>query len=85
MKWDENSATCAYKHDVILAVFCFYSVHHYLGELVVHIYFDYDWSIVDGVDGVEHGWVASGKGHNFIREFFGRVKSSECLAWALRR
>lgn len=75
--------TCAYKHDIILAVFCFYFIHHYLGELVVHICFDYDWFIVDGVDRVKHGWVASGKDYNLIREVLSCIKSSKCLAGAL--
>lgn len=76
--------TCANEHDVILAIFCFYFIHHYLRELVVHICFDDDWSIVNGVDGVEHGWVASGKGYHFIREVLCCVKSPECLARALQ-
>lgn len=75
--------TCAYEHDVILAIFCFYFVHHYLGELVVHICFDYDWSIVNGVDRVKHGWVASGKGYDFIRKVLGCIKSAKCFARAL--
>lgn len=77
--------TCAYEHDIILAIFCFYFIHHYLGELVVHICFDYDRSIVNGVDRVEHGWVASGEGHNLIRKVLGCIESSKCLAWALQR
>lgn len=80
---DDQVYTCAYEDDVILAIFCFYFVHHYLGELVVHICFDYDRSIVNGVDRIEHGRVASSKGHNLIREVFGCVKASKCLAWAL--
>lgn len=76
--------TCAYEHDIILAIFCFYFIHHYLGELVVHICFDYDRSIVNGVDRVEHGWVASGEGHNLIRKVLGCIESSKCLAWALQ-
>lgn len=77
--------TCAYEHDIILAVFCFYFIHHYLGELVVHICFDYNWSIVDGVDRIKHGWVASGKDYNLIGEVLSCIKSSKCLAWALWR
>lgn len=80
-----TSVTCAYKHDIILAIFCFYFIHHYLGELVVHICFDNDWFVVDGVHRVEHGWMTSGKGNNFVREVFGCIKSSKCLAWALSR
>ncbi len=77
--------TCAYEHDIILAILCFYFIHHYLGELVVHICLDYDWSIVNGVDRVEHGWVASGEGNNLIRKVLGCIKSSKRLAWALLR
>ena len=77
--------TCAYEHNVILAIFSFYFIHHYLGELVVYIRFDYDWSVVNGVDGVEHGWVTSGKGHHLIRKVLSCVKASECLAWTLWR
>lgn len=80
-----NLHTCAYEHYIILSVFCFYFIHHDLSELVVHICFDYDWSIVNGVDRVEHGWVASGKGYNFIRKVLSCVKSSKCLAWTLWR
>lgn len=76
-------STCAYEHDVILSIFRFYFIHHDVGELVVHICFDYDWSIVNGVDGIKHGWVASGKGHNLIRKLLSCVKSSKCLARAL--
>lgn len=81
----ENLYTCAYEHNIILSIFCFYFIHHYLSELVVHICFDDDWSIVNGVDRVEHGWVASGKGHNFIRKVLSCIKSSKCLAWTLWR
>lgn len=77
--------TCAYEHDIILAIFCFHFVHHYLSELVVHICLDYDWSVVDGVDWVKHGWVASGKSYNFIRKVLGCIKPSKRLAWALWR
>ena len=77
--------TCAYEHNIIKSIFCFHFIHHYLCELVVHICLDYDWSVVNGVDGVEHGWVASGKGYNFIWKVLGCVKSSKCLAWALQR
>lgn len=77
--------TCADEHDVILAILCFYFIHHYLGELIVHICFDYDWSIVNGVDRIEHGWVASGKSYDFIRKVLGCIKSPKRFAWALWR
>ena len=77
--------TCAYEHNIILAIFCFYFIHHYLGELVVHICFDYDWSTVNGVDRVEHGWMASCKGDNVIGKVLSGIKPSKCLAWALWR
>lgn len=75
--------TCAYEHDIILPVFCLDFIHHYLGELVVHVGFDYDGSIIDGVDRIEHGRVASGEGYDLIREVFGCIKSSKGLAWTL--
>lgn len=75
--------TCAYEHNIVKAIFCLDFVHHYLGELVVHICFDYDWSIINGVDRVEHSWMASGKLHNFIGEVLCCVKSTKCLAWTL--
>lgn len=75
--------TCSYEHDVILSIFCFYFVHHDLRKLVIHVCFDYDWSIVDGVDGIKHGWVAPSKGHDLIWELFSGVMPSEHFAWAL--
>lgn len=77
------SVTCANEHDIILSILCFYFVHHYLGKLIVDVCFDYDRSIVNWVDRVEHGWVASGKGNNFIWELLRSIKSSKCLAWTL--
>lgn len=75
--------TCSNEHDVIKAILCFNFIHHYLGELVVHICFNYDWSVVYGVDRVEHGWMASGKCNHFIRKVFCCIKSSKGLTGAL--
>lgn len=77
--------TCAYKHDIIQAIFSFNFIHHYLGELVVHICFYYDWPVVNGVDRVEHGWMAPRKGDDFIREVFSCIKPSKGLTWTLWR
>lgn len=75
--------TCAYEHDIILSIFRFYFVHHDLRELVIHVCFDYDWSIVDGVDWIKHGRVAPSKGDDLIGELLSGVVPSECFAWAL--
>lgn len=77
--------TCAYEHDIVLAIFCFNLINHYLGELVVHICSDNDGSMVNWVDWIEHGWVTSGKSDYFIWKIFGRIKSTKCLAWTLER
>lgn len=76
--------TCSYEHDVILSIFCFHFVHHDLRKLVIHVRFDYDWSIVDGGDRIKHGWVAPSKGHDLIGELLSGVIPSERFAWALR-
>lgn len=60
--------TSADKHDIILAVLCFNPVHHYLSELVVHISFDYDRTVVDWKHRVVHGRMASGKCDDIIRK-----------------
>lgn len=77
--------TCADEHDIVLPIFCFHFVHHYLGELVVHICFDYDWPIVNGIHRVEHGRVASSEGYNVIGQVLGCIEPSKRLAWALLR
>lgn len=76
--------TCANEHDIVLAILCLHFIHHYLGELVVHVCFDYDGPIVDGVHGVEHGRVAPGEGDYIVREVLGGVESSEGLARTLQ-
>lgn len=76
--------TCSYEHDIILPIFCLHLIHHDLSKLVIHVCFDYDGPIVDGVDRVKHGWVAPSKGHYLIRELFSGVISSERFAWTLR-
>lgn len=77
--------TCAYEHDVILSILRFHFIHHDLSELIIHVRFDYDRSIVDGVDRVEHGRVAPSKGHDLIGELLGGVIPPEGFARALWR
>lgn len=76
--------TCPYEHDIILPIFCVHLIHHDLSELVIHVCFDYDGPIVDGVDRIKHSRVAPSKGHDLIRELFSGVVSSECFAWTLQ-
>lgn len=75
--------TCSYEHYIILSIFCFHFVHHDLRKLVIHVCFDYDWSIVDGVDRIKHSWVAPSKGHDLIGELLCGVIPTERFAWAL--
>lgn len=76
--------TCANEHDVILSVLRLHSVHHQLGELIVHVCPHHDGTASYWVDWVVHGWVAPGKGDDIIRKVLGGVKTSECLAGTLR-
>lgn len=76
--------TGADEHDVILAVLRLHSVHHQLGELVVHIRPHHDGAPAYRVHRVVHGRVTPGEGDDIIREVFGGVESSEGLAGTLR-
>lgn len=75
--------TCSYEHDVILPIFCLHLIHHDLSELVIHVCFDYDGPVVDGVDRVKHGRVAPSKGHHLVRELFSGVIPSKRFARTL--
>lgn len=75
--------TCSYEHDVILPIFCLHLIHHDLGELVIHVCFDYDGPVVDGGYRVKHGRVAPSKGHHLVRELFRGVIPSKRFAWTL--
>lgn len=78
-----DSPTRSDEHDIILAILCLHSVHHQLGELVVHICPHHDGAPADWVHWVVHGWVTPGEGDDIIGEVFGGVKPSERLAGTL--
>lgn len=72
------------EHDIILSILRLHSVHHQLGELVVHIRPHHDGTPADWVHRVVHGRVTPGEGDDVIGEVLGGVKSSERLAGTLR-
>lgn len=76
--------TCPDEHDIILPVLRLHSVHHQLGELVVHVRPHHDGTPAYWVHWVVHGWVTPGKGDDIIREVLGGVESAECLTGTLR-
>lgn len=76
--------TCPNEHDIVLSVLCLHSVHHQLGELVVHVCPHHDGTPAYRVHWVVHGWVTPGEGDDIIREVLGGVESSKCLTGALR-
>lgn len=80
---DSRLLTCANEHHIVLAVFCVYSIYHDLCELVIHVRFNHDWTVVDGEYWVVHGWVTSGKRDNFIRKVLGGIKTSKCFTGTL--
>lgn len=81
---DSRLLTCANEHHIILAIFCIYSIYYYLCELVIHVRFDHDWTVVDGEYWVVHGWMASCKCYNFIRKVLGGIEASKCFAGTLK-
>lgn len=80
---DSRPLTCANEHHIILAIFCIYPIHHDLCELVIHVCFDHDGTVVDGEYWVVHGGMASGKCDNFIRKVLGGIKTSKCFTGTL--
>lgn len=76
--------TCPNEHDIILSVLGLHSVHHQLGELVVHICAYHDGTPTYGVHRVIHGRVTSGKGDDIVRQVLSGVEPSECLTGTLR-
>lgn len=71
------------EHDVVLSVLRLHSVHHQLGELVVHVRSHHDGTPAYRVHRVVHGGVTPGKGDDIVGKVLGGVESSECLTGAL--
>lgn len=80
----QHKRTCPDEHDVVLSVLRLHSVHHQLGELVVHICPHHDGTSTYRVHWVVHGWVTPGEGDDIIGEVLGGVKSSKSLTRTLR-
>ena len=80
VKW----RTRADEHDIILPVLCLHSVHHQLGELVVHIRPHHDGTSPYRVHRVVHGRVTPGERDDIIGKVLGGVEASEGLAGTLR-
>lgn len=76
--------TCADEHDVILSVLCLHSVHHQLGELVVHICPHHDGAPPYGMHWVVHGWVTPSESDDIIGEVLGGVEPSKGFTGTLR-
>lgn len=83
-KMDPSPPTRSDEHDIILSILRLHSVHHQLGELVVHVCSNHDGAPADWVHRVVHGRVTPGEGDDIIGEVLGGVKSSKRLAGTLR-